>query len=199
MTVGFFKFGLNCLLSKNVKTHNHVKTSQKNSENKKIYYNESAFQKISPSIDSLFSNQNKNEICKKSTIEESPFQKMVLVNESSFSIVKEYNGKREIKLINILLKKIMSEKLLTCKTLYIFFIFTIIFFRIKWIRVCLWKEKSFANKEINDLGIVLKEMVLRMTEQNTFLQIKKNEIESKITIIWQILTCFSLKNGKKMK
>lgn len=117
LTVGFFKFCLNSLLSKNVKTYSHFKTSQKNSENKKIYYNESAFQKISPSSDSLFSNQIKSEMKKKTIIEESPFQKIVPVNESAFSIVNENDDRREIKLLKILLNKIIEEKLVTFKAL----------------------------------------------------------------------------------
>ena len=119
LTVGFFKFCINSLLSKNVKTHSHIhfKTSQKNFENKEIYYNESAFQKNSPSSDSLFSNQIKSDNKKKVTVEESPFQKIVPVNESAFSIVNENDDKREIKLLKILLNKIISEKLVTCKAL----------------------------------------------------------------------------------
>ena len=74
---------------------------------------------------------------------------------------------------------------------------------IKWMRWIIYKERDLMNKELNDLNILLSEMVCRDNQRIMSLRLKKNDLDSRISILAQMMTCLKVnifqKNIKKVK
>jgi len=74
---------------------------------------------------------------------------------------------------------------------------------IKWMKWILIQEREFMNNEFNDLNILLSEMVCRENQRIMNLRLKKNDMDSRINVLAQMLTCMKVnifqKNIKKIK
>lgn len=73
----------------------------------------------------------------------------------------------------------------------------------KWIRFSLAKEKELVNEELKDFNIILSEIVCKFNEKTTKLRLKKNDLDSRINMLSQMITCLKVnifqKNIKKFK
>lgn len=74
---------------------------------------------------------------------------------------------------------------------------------IKWIKGIMIQERELMNNEFNDLNILLSEMVCRENQRIMGLRLKKNDMDSRINVLNQMLTCLKVnvfqKNIKKLK
>ena len=74
---------------------------------------------------------------------------------------------------------------------------------IKWMKGIMIQERELMNNEFNDLNILLSEMVCRENQRIMGLRLKKNDMDSRINVLNQMLTCLKVnvfqKNIKKMK
>lgn len=74
---------------------------------------------------------------------------------------------------------------------------------IRWVRWILLRERELMNNEFNDINILLSEMVCRENQRIMGLRLKKNDMDSRISLLNQMLTCLKVnifqKNLKKIK
>ena len=73
----------------------------------------------------------------------------------------------------------------------------------RWIRGILKQERELMNNELNDLNILLGEMVCRDNQRMINMRLRKNDMDSRINVLAQMMACIKVnifqKNIKKLK
>lgn len=74
---------------------------------------------------------------------------------------------------------------------------------IRWMRWNLIQERQLMNNELNDLNILLGEKVCSENQRIMNLRLKKNDLDSRISVLAQMMTCLKVnifqKNMNKLK